>query len=81
MLEISSRSLDLMGRRLAGMTLAHADAVIAPIVSDIGLFDFKRAGECMERGYRAAKRVVPTIKMQLLRENSQRKATASAAWR
>lgn len=79
LLEVSSRSLDLMGRRLAENSLQYADAVIAPIVSDIGLFDFRRAGECIARGYKAAKRLVPTIKMQMLRGDSQRNPTVSAA--
>lgn len=71
-LEIATRSFDIMSRRLAGTTLQHADAVIAPYVSDIGLFDFKRMAECMERGYKAAKRMIPSIKLQLFRENPQR---------
>lgn len=61
-LEIASRSLDIMGRRLATFSGNQANAVIAPFVSDIGLFDFKRSKECMERGYDAARRMLPSIK-------------------
>jgi NTE family protein len=74
-LEISSRSFDIMSRRLAESTLGYADAVITPYVADIGLFDFKRADECIARGYKAAKRIIPTIKMHVFRDYSQRVAT------
>jgi NTE family protein len=75
LLEISSRSFDIMSRRLAESTLAYANAVITPYVADIGLFEFKKADECIARGYKAAKRMIPTIKMHLFRDNSQRVAT------
>lgn len=75
LLEIASRSFDIMSRRLAGTTLQYANAVIAPYVADIGLFDFSRVNELIERGYKAAKRMIPTIKMQLNRPFSQRQAT------
>ncbi len=75
LLEVASRSFDIMSRRLAGTTLQHADAVIAPYVADVGLFDFTRSGELIERGYKAAKRMIPTIKMQMNRPYLQRKAT------
>lgn len=74
-LEISSRSFDIMSRRLAGNTLQFADVVIAPYVADIGLFEFKRIPELIQRGYKAAKRMIPTINMQRIRPSSQRKAT------
>ena len=64
-LEISSRSLDIMGRRLATFSGNQANAVIAPFVSDIGLFDFKRSKECMERGYDAARKMLPSIRSAL----------------
>lgn len=74
-LEISARSFDIMSRRLTGTTLDHADLVISPYVADIGMFEFKRIPELIERGYKAAKRMVPTIKMQAFRASLQRKAT------
>jgi NTE family protein len=74
-LEISARSFDIMSRRLAGTTLDYADVVISPYTADIGLFDFKRIPELIDRGYKAAKRMIPTIKMHAFRENLQRKAT------
>jgi NTE family protein len=74
-LEIAARSFDIMSRRLAGESLDHADVVIAPIVSDVGLFDFSRSAELIERGYRAAKRMIPTVKMHAFRDISQRVAT------
>lgn len=74
-LEISARSFDIMSRRLAGNSLANADLVIAPYVADIGLFDFKRIPELIDRGYKAAKRMIPTLKMHAFRAGLQRKAT------
>lgn len=64
-LEISSRSLDIMGRRLASFSDNKADAVVAPMVSDIGLFDFKRSAECMQRGYDAARKCIPSIRSMM----------------
>ena len=61
-LEISSRSLDIMGRRLADFSGQKADAIIAPFVSDVDLFDFKRTPELLERGYEAAKKMIPSIR-------------------
>jgi NTE family protein len=74
-LEIAARSFDIMSRRLAGDSLNLADAVIAPFVADVGLFDFSRTQELIERGYNAAKRMIPTIKMHVFRANLQRVAT------
>jgi NTE family protein len=77
-LEIAARSFDIMSRRLAGESLEHADVVIAPFVADIGLFDFSRTAELIERGYKAAKRMIPTIKMHVFQANSRRGATEFA---
>jgi NTE family protein len=74
-LEIAARSFDIMSRRLAGESLEHADVVIAPYVADVGLFDFSRTAELIERGYKAAKRMIPTIKMHVFRADSRRAAT------
>lgn len=74
-LEIAARSFDIMSRRLAGESLDHADVVIAPYVADVGSFDFSRAAELIDRGYKAAKRLMPTIKMHVFRADSQRYAT------
>lgn len=79
-LEISMRSFDIMSRRLAATTLQYADFVITPYVADIGLFDFKRIPELIDRGYKAAKRSIPTLKMQMVRGSSRRKSTISAAY-
>lgn len=75
MLEIVGQSYEIMARRLAENSLTHADTVIAPYVSDIGLFEFKRIPELIERGYNAARRMIPTIKMQMIRAGSRRVAT------
>lgn len=74
-LEIAARSFDIMSRRLAGESLEHADAVIAPYVADVGLFDFSHTADLIERGYKAAKRMLPTIKMHVFRADSPRVTT------
>jgi NTE family protein len=61
--------------RLAG---DPPDLTIAPRLSDIGLFEFHRAAECIELGRQAAERAIPEIREALSLAGDRRAAGAQA---
>ncbi len=77
-LEITTRSYDLTSRKLVGFTNRKADYTIAPLVDDIGLFDFTRTEECIQRGYEAAKKAIPALKAAILGATPLRRSTIAA---
>ncbi len=77
-LEITTRSYDLMSRKMVDCTNRKATYTISPLVDDIGLFDFTRTEECIERGYDAAKKAIPTLKAAILGATPLRRSTAAA---
>ena len=74
-LEISARSFGIMNRRLADFSDKYADIVIAPFVADIGMFEFKRINECIQRGYQATKMLIPAIKSAIMYGSPRHSAT------
>lgn len=68
LLTVLERSLKISQRQLTALQFARhqPDFIIAPPVEDVGFFDFYRGETGIERGYQAAKKVLPQLK-ELLR--------------
>lgn len=67
-LEVITQAVDIMGRELAELKLSHtADVVINPGIYDVGLLDFDRIPECIERGREAARLALSEIEGVLSR--------------
>ncbi|NPV54421.1 MAG: patatin-like phospholipase family protein [Firmicutes bacterium] len=65
-LEIVMQASDIMGRELTDVKLAgSADVIIKPKIYDVGLLDFDRIPECIERGRDAARASLPEIRRVL----------------
>ncbi|HHV63249.1 MAG TPA: patatin-like phospholipase family protein [Firmicutes bacterium] len=62
-LEIVMQASDIMGRELTNVKLSgSADVIIKPRIYDVGLLDFDRIPECIERGREAARASLPEIR-------------------
>lgn len=66
MFEVIWRSLDLMGREMAGHLVLDADLVIEPNLEQIGTTAFDKAEQCIELGEEAAVKSLPEIENLLI---------------
>ncbi len=60
-------AIDIMQDRIAQSHLAAdpADAVVTPQLRDIGMFDYHRAAQAVDEGYRAVEEMLPAIRETL----------------
>ncbi|MTI46649.1 MAG: hypothetical protein FH761_02315 [Firmicutes bacterium] len=54
-IEIGNQSLDIMQYQITRLMNTGADLIINPHIHDVGLMEFDRIKECVDRGYKAAK--------------------------
>jgi len=59
---IANQSLDIMEYKLKSFTNNDLDLIINPQIYDVGLTDFDKIPECIERGYNVAMYNMPEIK-------------------
>ncbi|MDI3534359.1 MAG: hypothetical protein PWQ82_724 [Thermosediminibacterales bacterium] len=63
MLEILLQSADIMGQSLSDCKLdVYADLVIDPEIYDMGLLEFTRIPEAIEKGERATRKIIPRLR-------------------
>ncbi|MTI94124.1 MAG: patatin-like phospholipase family protein [Firmicutes bacterium] len=63
---IAAQAVDIMARQITLMRgVRAADYVINPKIYDVGLTDFHKLQECMERGEKAASEALPDIRVLL----------------
>ncbi len=61
--EVVIQALDMMGQEITDLKLAkYADVVVKPGVYDVGLTDFHRIHELIQRGEQATREVLPQIR-------------------
>lgn len=66
LIEIISKSLDIMEKEIASLRLRQADVVIIPYeIEKIGLFEFEKADQCIKAGKEATLDLLPQIKMAI----------------
>lgn len=65
LIEIGSQSLDIMAYHLTKFNTNKADIIINPNIYDIGMTDFDRVEECIERGYKSIENNIGMIKNAL----------------
>lgn len=58
--EIGNQTIDIMAYQITRYTASRADCIINPHIYDVGLADFDKIPECMEKGYEA---VVSNLEM------------------
>lgn len=61
-LEIGSQTIDIMAYKIMKSTTHKADIIINPHIYDVGMLDMHRIPEMIERGYRAVKDSIVSIK-------------------
>jgi NTE family protein len=69
-LEIHLRIDEIVVTRLLAMQTERADIIIRPDVSDVHWADFSRIEYCVEKGYQAAREVLPEIRSIMRRKSS-----------
>ena len=73
LIEIISKSLDIMEKEIASLNLGQADIVIIPSeIEKIGLFEFNKTDQCIKAGQEATLAVLPQIKKAIKRKLKQR---------
>ncbi|NPV69194.1 MAG: patatin-like phospholipase family protein [Firmicutes bacterium] len=61
--EVVIQAIDMMGQEITDLKLAkYADVVVRPDVYDVGLTDFHRIPELIQRGEQATREVLPQIR-------------------
>ncbi len=61
-IEVGGQSIKIMEYQITSLKNTDSDAIINPHIYDVGLTDFDRIPECIQRGYRAAKDNIYKIK-------------------
>lgn len=61
-IEVGGQSLNIMEHQITNLKNTHTDLIINPHIYDVGLADFHRISECIERGYKTAKENMYMIK-------------------
>lgn len=73
MVDVLMQTIDIMSYHMDKHQIAQADLVISPDVGEVGMLDFQRGMECIQRGREAAERMIPSIR-RLLDEKSKASA-------
>lgn len=61
-IEVGGQSLNILEYQITSLKNTHTDLVLNPHIYDVGLNDFEKTPECIERGYKAAKKNMYKIK-------------------
>ncbi|GAB4116331.1 MAG: hypothetical protein Kow00103_11910 [Candidatus Caldatribacteriota bacterium] len=73
LIEIISKSLDIMEREIASLRLNKADVVIIPNeIEKIGLFEFDKTDQCIKAGQAATLTLLPQIKQAIKKKLKQK---------
>lgn len=66
-IEVGGQSLNILEYQVTSLKNTHTDLIINPQIYDVGLNDFEKIPECIERGYKAAKKNMYKIKRVIYR--------------